>query len=185
MAGVALNGNLRPALNATRLAALTLVFPFSVSLAAGTLASFASSVFLLLFATLWLLLPWLACMIVAACAATLRRLWWNAAFLFAAAVAAAPMVLWTVRGGDYIHLVIMLPSYMQQTSATELTSFDWGCSGIVVSGSCDTLMHDPTDRIRTEKITSRSRGGHGLRGDPERASVRHLLGHYYLVYALI
>ncbi len=178
MTGVALQTSPKPAPRAARLAAWVLMVPGGSVLATSTMVSFDSDLWLILFLEVPLLLIWVACVIVAVCTAAWRRKWWNAAMLIAAIVAAAPATMIAERGGNYIHLITMLPTYVRQTGSTELTRFDWGCSGFVGGGaSCNTLVHDPIDRILTERITS------GIRGNPERAWVRHLLGHYYLVTA--
>ncbi len=178
MASVAQQTSPEPALRAARLAAWVLAVPGCSTLTTSTIVSFDSNIWPIIYLEVLLLLVWVACVVVAVCIVAWRGKWWNAATLSAAIVAAAPLTIVALRGGTYIHLITMLPTYVGQTSATEQTRFDWGCSGLVgAAASCDTLIHDPTDRILTEKITS------GIRGDPERAFVRHLLGHYYLVNA--
>jgi hypothetical protein len=178
MTSVGLQTGPKPALSAMRFAAWTLTLPLGSALTTTTIISFDSDLWLLLLPEAFLLLIWVICMVIAVCAAALSRKWWNAALLSAAIVAAVPATVIAARGDAYIHLVAMLPSYARQTSSTEQTMFDWGCSGFAGAGaSCDTLIHDPTDRILTEKITS------GIRGNPDRMTVRHLLGHYYLVTA--
>lgn len=178
MTSVALQADPKPALSAARLAAWTLTLPLGSALTTGTIISFDSNLWLLLFPEVLLLLIWVACMAVAVCAVAFSRKWWSAAFLLVAIFAAAPITVIAAEGGTYIHLITMLPSYARQTSSTGQTRFNWGCSGFAGAGaSCATLIHDPTDRILIEKITS------GIRGNPERQSVRNLLGHYYLVTA--
>ena len=178
MTGAALQTGPKPAFRAARLAAWVLTVPGGSALMMNTLISFDSDLWPIIYPEVLLLLVWVACVVVAVCAAALRRRWWNAAMLSAAIVAAAPVAIIALRGGTYIHLITMLPIYARQTSATEQTIFDWGCTGFVgAAASCDTLVHDPNDLILNGKITP------GIRGDPERASVRHLLGHYYLVSA--
>ncbi len=130
--------------------------------------------FNMMFLLLLLALAWFAFMLAAA-ARTASM--WRSVCLVIAILTAVPASLACWQGGDRVHLLIMLPSYMRRVAAHGQTHFDWGVHSLLGGGILRTLVFDADHATPFMASLSENES----KGCPVMSTP--LLLHYYLVEA--
>jgi hypothetical protein len=125
-------------------------------------------------------LVWLLVTVILLIVAVGNRLWRRSASLLAILVFIWPGMVGLKTAAelvsDYIHLALAYPYYASEIAISELATmpigFNWGGAGFAGSGNLDrSLVYDPID------------GGtnHGKITTDQTVTVRHLIGHFYVV----
>ena len=154
--------------------------PFAIALTASTVKSFIAGpgwIVAWLLAALCLV-GWAIALLVAILLAALRRNWKRAILLPCLCVCALPLVVVGATAGDYVHLVVMYPSYAAEIRRhpnwqTEEVRFDWGDEAVWVPDGlrARTLIYDAGGKT----MVGDRQGEDGL-----RMNVQHFIGNFYL-----
>jgi hypothetical protein len=155
--------------------------PIVVALMAATAISFNAILgFLFLILGALVVCWWLIVMLVVAGLAVWRRAWRRAASLVAILVCAGPLMAVSMIAGDYLHFLLALPYYAIEIAAAGADSkpiyFHWPSAGLVPSYERN-LVYDSSDELAS----------HAGKPEPWKSepavtrTVRHFVGHFYLV----
>ena len=156
---------------AARPALASLLAFLLVVLAVNTTYSFTNAAGLIVLLLL-LVLIWAVAMASAVAVMAWRSRSRRSAFLALALLVAWPAAQLSVRMGDVVHLLIMLPSYMRQDDLKAGKHFDWGLRSFIVTASLRTLVYVPDgDAVLMAPIDRCA----------SMKTVRHLLGSFYLM----
>lgn len=163
----------------------TACVPLVVSVFVGTINSFFPRItgFGVLLGAI-VVVAWAIVVIVRGVRSLRRRVWQEAALLLVILVGIWPLIGLCIRSGDYIHLAILYPHYLNEIETTHggdrtTVKFPWGDAAAFVSNGMllRVLIYDPSGELA--RMTDERR-------DPDSGllvSYRPLVGKFYIELA--